>query len=307
MELLHATDVRLGLITNGEHWMLVDAPKGETTGFASWYAALWFEEPLTLRAFRSLLGVSRFFSAADAETLEAMLASSATHQQEVTERLGYQVREAVEEIIRALDRIDQDERGQLLAGVAEPELYRAALTVMMRLVFLFSAEERGLLLLGDPLFDEHYAVSTLVAKLQEAADQHGEDVLERRHDAWVRLLSTFRAVYGGVEHERMKLLPYAGNLFDPDEFPFLEGRRQGTTWTVNRGPWTVDRNQGVPEKEALAQSTGATSLRSAPESSRSAPYGPRSSGLALCQSTTARCCTSCGHSSISSCTERPVV
>jgi len=159
-----------------------------------------------------------------------MLAESGTHQQEVTDRLGYQVREAVEEIIRALDRIDQDERRQLLAGVPETELYRAAPTVMMRLVFLFSADERGLLLLGDPLYDEHYAVSTLVAKLQEAADQHGEEVLERRHDAWVRLLSTFRAVYGGVQHERMKLLPYAGNLFDPDEFPFLEGRKLGTTW-----------------------------------------------------------------------------
>ena len=219
MELLHATDVRLGLITNGEHWMLVDAPKGETTGFASWYATLWTEEPLTLRAFRSLLGVSRFFSVADDDTLEAMLAESARHQQEVTDRLGYQVREAVEEIIRALDRIDQDEGRKLLAGIPESDLYRAALTVMMRLVFLFSAEERGLLLLGDPLFDEHYAVSTLVAKLQEAADQHGEEVLERRHDAWVRLLSTFRAVYGGVQHERMKLLPYAGNLFDPDRVP----------------------------------------------------------------------------------------
>ncbi len=228
MELLHATDVRLGLVTNGEHWMLVDAPRGETTGFASWYATLWLEEPLTLRAFRSLLGVSRFFSAADADTLEQMLKDSASHQQEVTDRLGYQVREAVEEIIRALDRIDQDEERQLLAGV--PELYRAALTVMMRLVFLFSAEERGLLLLGDPLYDEHYAVSTLVARLQETADQHGEEILERRHDAWVRLLSTFRAVYGGVQHERMKLLPYAGNLFDPDQFPFLEGRKPGTTW-----------------------------------------------------------------------------
>jgi hypothetical protein len=101
---------------------------------------------------------------------------------------------------------------------------------MMRLVFLFSAEERGLLLLGDPLYDEHYAVSTLVARLQEAADQHGEEVLERRHDAWVRLLATFRAVYGGVRHERLKLLPYAGRLFDPDRFPFLEGRRPGTRW-----------------------------------------------------------------------------
>jgi len=230
MELLHATDVRLGLVTNGEHWMLVDAPRSETTGFASWYATLWLEEPLTLRAFRSLLGVSRFFAVADADTLEQMLKDSASHQQVVTDRLGYQVREAVEEIIRALGRIDQDEKRQLLAGVSEPELYRAALTVMIRLVFLFSAEERDLLLLGDSLYDEHYAVSTLVARLQETADQHGEEILERRHDAWVRLLSTFRAVYGGVHHERMKLLPYAGNLFDPDQFPFLEGRKPGTTW-----------------------------------------------------------------------------
>src|SRR5262249_43472058 len=224
MELLHATSIRLGLITNGEHWMLVDAPKGETTGLASWYATLWFEEPLTLRAFRSLLGVHRFFAAADGEPLEAMLKESASNQQDVTNRLGYQVREAVEEIVRAFDSIDQDEGRKLLAGITEPELYEAALTVMMRLVFLFSAEERGVLLLGDPVYDEHYAVSTLVARLEEAADQHGEEVLERRHDAWVRLIATFRAVFGGVQHERLRLLPYAGKLFDPDRFPFLEGR-----------------------------------------------------------------------------------
>jgi hypothetical protein len=247
MELLHATDTRLGLVTNGEQWMLVDAPKGETTGFASWYANLRFEEPLTLRAFRSLLAVHRFFSVADDETVESMLKESASNQQEVTDRLGYQVRQAVEVIIRSLDRIDQDEKGRLLSGVSESELYEAALTVMMRLVFLFSAEERGLLLLGDPLYDEHYAVSTLVAKLQEAADQHGEEVLERRHDAWVRLLSTFRAVYGGVQHERMKLLPYAGKLFDPDRFLFLEGRKKRLDDKGNMvNDWTREAARPLP-------------------------------------------------------------
>lgn len=230
MELLHSTDVRLGLVTNGEHWMLVDAPRGETTGFASWYAHLWLEEPLTQRAFRSLLGVRRFFGIADDETLEAMLAESATNQQEVTDQLGLQVRHAVEVLIHSLDRADQDHGRELLAGVPETVLYEAALTVMMRLVFLFCAEERELLLLGDPLYDQHYAVSTLAAQLQEAADQLGEEVLERRLDAWVRLLATFRAIYGGVQHERMKLPAYSGNLFNPDRFPFLEGRKAGTSW-----------------------------------------------------------------------------
>src|SRR5262249_50414225 len=159
-----------------------------------------------------------------------MLAESAKHQQEVTDQLGYQVRRAVETLIHSLDRADQDSRRSLLARVPETELYESALTVMMRLVFLFCAEERGLLLLGDPLYDQHYAVSTLIAQLQEAADQHGEEVLERRVDAWSRLLATIRAVYGGIEHERLKLPAYGGRLFDPDRFPFLEVRTAGTKW-----------------------------------------------------------------------------
>jgi hypothetical protein len=241
MELLHSTEVRLGLVTNGEHWMLVDAPRGDTTGFASWYGSLWLEEKITLQAFRSLLGVRRFFNVADDETLEALLKESANYQNEVTDQLGLQVRRAVEVLIQSLDRADQDHGRSLLADVPEAVLYEAALTVMMRLVFLFSAEERELLLLGDPLYDQHYAVSTLVAQLQEAADQYGEEVLERRLDAWVRLLSTFRAVYGGVQHERMKLPAYSGNLFDPDRFPFLEGRKPGSSWrTTPANPLPVN-------------------------------------------------------------------
>lgn len=230
MELLHGTDVRLGLVTNGERWTLVDAPRGETTGFASWYASYWLEEPITLRAFRTLLSARRFFSVPEDETLTALLAESATNQQDVTDQLGYQVRRAVEVLIQALDRADRGPGPKLLGAVPEARLYEAALTVMMRLVFLFSAEERGLLLLGDPLYDQHYAVSTLREQLREEADRHGEEVLERRLDAWVRLLSTFRAVHAGAEHHRLTLPAYGGHLFDPDSFPFLEGRERETRW-----------------------------------------------------------------------------
>ena len=230
MELLHAADVPLGLITNGEQWMLVSAPRGETTGFASWYADLWMQEPITLRAFHSLLHLRRFLGVAEPETLAALYAESSKDQQEVTDQLGYQVRQAVEMLVQAFDRIDAETGRKLLADVSEKALYDSALTVMMRLVFLFSADERGLLLLGDPLYDQHYAVSTLSEILRERADQHGEEVLERRHDAWCRLLATFRAVHAGVQHEAMRLPPYGGTLFDPDRYPFLEGRVAETKW-----------------------------------------------------------------------------
>lgn len=230
MELLHGAGVPLGLVTNGEHWMLVYAPRGEITGYASWYGALWLDEPITLRAFHSLLGVRRFFGVAADNTLLALLKESASDQQEVTDQLGYQVREAVEVLVQSFDALDKESDRSLLKGVSPSSQYEAALTVMMRLVFLFSAEERGLLHLGKPLYDNNYAVSTLQEQLQEVANQHGEEVLERRSDAWARLLATFRAVHGGIQHQDLLMQAYGGSLFDADRYPFLEGRPIGSGW-----------------------------------------------------------------------------
>lgn len=223
MELLHATEIRLGLVTNGEQWMLVDAPRGETTGFTTWYASLWFDERSTLNAFQSLLGVRRFFGVAEGETLENLLARSANHQQEVTDQLGLQVRHAVEILIQAVDKAEQN-RGAKTSRIEPDLLYEAALTVMMRLVFLLSAEERKLLPIDDDQYSNYYAVSTLREQLQTLASQQGEEVLERRFDAWSRLLAVFRAVHGGIRHQELNLPAYGGSLFNPDRFPFLEGR-----------------------------------------------------------------------------------
>ena len=230
MELLHGAGVPLGLVTNGEQWMLVYAPRGEITGYISWFGALWLDEPITLRAFHSLLGVRRFFGVADDSTLLALLKESANDQQEVTDQLGFQVREAVEVLVQSFDALDKDSNRILLEGVSPTAQYEAALTIMMRLVFLFSAEERGLLHLGKPLYDNNYAVSTLQEQLQEIADLYGEEVLERRTDAWARLLSSFRAVHGGVKHQDLLMQAYGGSLFDPDRYPFLEGRAAGSLW-----------------------------------------------------------------------------
>src|SRR5690606_19250697 len=133
----------------------------------------------TLRAFISLLGADRFFNSPDKDTLEAMLAESASNQQEVTDQLGYQVRRAVEVLVQSLDRADQDHDRNLLGGVDEKLLYEAALTVMMRLVFLFCAEERRLLPIDHETFATHYAASTMREQLRKTADDHGEEILER--------------------------------------------------------------------------------------------------------------------------------
>lgn len=254
VQLCRATGCRLGLVTNGERWMLVDAPVGAVTTFASWYARIWSQEPVTLQAFVHLLGIRRFF-VDEAEQLPALFDRSLKYQDEVTDALGEQVRRAVEVLIQALDKADQDRDRELLRDVKESELYEAALTVMMRLVFLLSAEERGLLLLGDERYEANYALSTLRMQLRKES----EEILERRWDAWSRLLAIFRAVFGGIEHENLRLPALGGSLFDPDRFPFLEGRAKGSNWRTDTAkPLPIDNRTVLLLLEAIQQFQGRT-------------------------------------------------
>lgn len=254
VQLCRLTGCRNGLVTNGERWMLVDAPVGAVTTFASWYARIWSQEPITLQAFVHLLGIRRFFFD-ESEQLPTLFDRSLKHQDEVTEALGEQVRRAVEVLIQSLDKADLDRNRELLRDVAPAELYEAGLTVMMRLVFLLSAEERGLLLLGDERYEANYALSTLRMKLRTES----EEILERRWDAWSRLLAIFRAVFGGVEHENLHLPALGGSLFDPDRFPLLEGRPKGSRWLINAAkPLPIDNRTVLLLLEAIQQFQGRT-------------------------------------------------
>lgn len=252
--LCRALGCRLGLVSNGERWMLVDAPIGAVTTFASWYARIWSQEPITLQAFVHLLGIRRFF-VDESEQLPALFDRSLKFQDEVTDALGEQVRRAVEVLIQTLDKADQDRNRELLHDVKEPELYEASLAVMMRLVFLLSAEERGLLLMGDERYETNYALSTLRMQLRKES----EEILERRGDAWSRLLAIFRAVFGGIEHENLRLPALGGSLFDPDRFPFLEGRAKGSNWRSDAArPLPIDNRTVLLLLEAIQQFQGRT-------------------------------------------------
>ena len=141
-----------------------------------------------LSAFCALLEKRRFLGVPDAQTPEGILDDSLAHQEDITDQLGLQVREAVILLIRALDRADRERARALLAvGITPEMLYEACLTVMMRLVFVLSAEERRLLPLDNDVYVENYAVAPLRAALELEEQVHGAGVLERRFSAWAGL------------------------------------------------------------------------------------------------------------------------
>jgi hypothetical protein len=218
----------LALLTNGALWVLVHARPGEPATTAVFDGDLWLEERDLLCAFASLLAARRVLPLPEnadgthGTSLAALFARSAEAQADVTTTLGLQVRQAVELLVGELSRLDRETGGALFGEVEPRQVYRGALTVMMRLVFLLYAEEQRLLPVAADLYATAYSVSGLHTQLDAEQNLYGEEVGDRRAAAWPRLLATFAVVYEGCEYEEMRIPPYGGGLFDPARYPWLE-------------------------------------------------------------------------------------
>lgn len=253
---LRARKVSLGLVTDGTEWTLVCAPAGGATATVTWTRQDWFYEPDTLKAFSALLGRLRFFGVPDEQTLPALLAASLDRQEEITTRLSEQSQAVVEMLVATIGRLDAEHRAQhskpLLPPDVEPaDVYQAAVTVLMRVVFLLYAEERGLLRTDDDIYADAYAISTLAGQLREHASEAGEDSLERSTTGWQRMLATFRVIHRGARHDQLTLPGYGGSLFDPDRFPWLEGRVDAAASLEDAEPLRVDDRTVLRALEAL--------------------------------------------------------
>ena len=225
--LLRATSVPVGLLTNGAEFRLVYTPRGEASGHATFRLSEMRQNtgrPI-LSAFLMLLRAERMFGDPDSR-LTRLLEESRRYQTEVSEKLATQVLEGLYELLRGLHAADVRTGSTLLADSvrADPDqVYSGLLTVMMRLVFVLYAEDRGLFP-DHEVWSRSYSLAGLQTRLRDDAALH-PDTMDDRYGAWAQLLALFRIVHGGISHgERLKLVARRGGLFDPDRFPFLEGR-----------------------------------------------------------------------------------
>lgn len=226
--LLRDTGVFAGLLITDRELRLVYAPRGETSGYLSFPL-----RPLGMVAGRPMLGglkllldSSSLFTAADTHRLPALLKKSRDAQASVSTELAGQVLGALHELLRGLDAADADLIREL--GRSNPgHLYEGLLTVLMRLVFVLYAEDRDLLpsradARARTIYETSYSVRGLYARLVEDAALN-PDTMDERRGGWGQLLALFRLIHKG--HPSHFVQARGGKLFDPDEFPFLEGRK----------------------------------------------------------------------------------
>lgn len=226
--LLRQTRIPAGLLFNGRALRLISAPYGESSGWVDFRVADMVQtagRPICT-ALRLLLGQSRLLSLPRAQRLPALLHDSRKFQNEVSERLAEQVLHALYEFVRGFQAAHDASKGELLRQplADQPdEVYHALLTVILRLVFLLYAEERDMLP-EDDTFLQNYSLAGLYERLREDAALY-PDTMDQRYGAWAQLLVLFRLVHDGADSGTMRLPRRHGALFDPDRFPFLEGRR----------------------------------------------------------------------------------
>lgn len=226
--LLRDTGVPTGLLLTDAELRLVHAPRnGESSG--------WFSVPLRalgtvggrsmLGGLKLLLDRYRLFGDAEARRLPALLDASRRAQAEVSTTLATQVLGALHELLRGLHAA-APQAMSALAKDRPAHVYEGLLAVLMRLVFLLYAEDRGLIPSRDDpaaraFYDQGYGVRSLYLRLLEDEALH-PDTMDERRGAWHQLLVLFRLVHRGDGTGWMR--GRGGKLFDPAAFPFLQGQ-----------------------------------------------------------------------------------
>lgn len=219
---LNLADQQWGIVTDGrELRVLRDFHHSTAKGFvgvdlADLFQGRRFED---FRALYRLAHVSRFLPADPDDDrspppLESLYARSRAAGISVGRALHPQVRRAIEVVARGVVANDPALRDRLIHAPSARSFYGEVLRVVYRLLFLFFAEQRGMLPGRDTLYAETYSVT----RLRDLADRPSQ-VEGPRTDLYEGLKVTFRLM--SVGSDALAVKPFDGHLFDPAETPAM--------------------------------------------------------------------------------------
>ncbi len=229
LELLRKSNVQVGIITNGHQIRLVYAGLDHDC-WVEWEVERWFEDAEgleQLKGFLSMIGHNLIDKTKDDNyPLLSAIKKSRERQGELSQVLGEQTREAVELLIKGLDKSirSNSELVDILRkdpvsgkGLSEDErndaLYQASIRMIMRIVVALFAEARDLLPKDQSIYHSSYGIEGLFSQMSKVFAAEGEAGLEERNNSWPRILSLFRLVYDGSAYSELSIPKYGGVLF----------------------------------------------------------------------------------------------
>jgi len=233
LELLRKSGVQVGILTNGHQIRLVYAGL-DYDCWVEWEVERWFEDAEgleQLKGFLSIIGHNLIDKTKDDNyPLLSAIKKSRERQGELSQVLGEQTREAVELLIKGLDKSirSNSELVDILRkdpksgkGLSEDErndaLYQASIRMVMRVVVALFAEARDLLPKDQSIYHSSYGIEGLFSQMSKVYASEGEAGLDERNNSWPRILSLFRLVYDGSSYSELSIPKYGGVLFKGGE------------------------------------------------------------------------------------------
>ena len=211
--------VRWGILTSGGVWRLYDyRARPRATGYfeADLGQMLDSGDEDSLRLVYLLFRRSSFTpqQGAAISFLEAALAEGRSYEEQVTKDISGMVFERVfPSLVQAL----ADSAGEEL-----PEVRQAALIFLYRLLFVLYAEDRGLLPVNDPRYEDYGLRKPVRQEIARRMDR-GAAFSERASSYYDHLTTLCRLIDRG--DASIGLPPYNGGLFAPEAAPLLENIR----------------------------------------------------------------------------------
>ena len=275
--------MRWGLLTNGRVWRLYDyraRPRASGYFEADLADLLAPGREEDLRVFHLLFRRASFTpqEGAAESFLEAALAEGRRYEEQVAQDLSGVVFESVfPALVQAL--ADAAQKGG--TGASLPEVHKAALIFLYRLLFVLYAEDRGLLPVNDSRYDDYglrKRVRDDVARRMEESDTFSA-VASNYYD---RLLNLFRIIDQG--DPSIGLPPYNGGLFAREAAPCL---RRSASPTPRWLPSSTTSATPRTCKASATSSTTATCPCSSSARSTNVSSSASRSGAATARSTSA--------------------
>lgn len=211
-----------GIATDGKELRIIrDYHSSSAKGFIAVDLVVLFEsrDYSAFQALYRLAHVSRFLPMQsdnpESQTpLESLYQRSQAAGISVGKALHPQVRKAIEALANGVAAQDPKLKDRIADAESARAFYGEVLRVVYRLLFLFFAEQRGMLPGRDTLYAETYSVT----RLRELAD-HTHGVEGRRTDLYEGLKVTFRLMSKGSD--ALSIKPFNGHLFDAGETPLM--------------------------------------------------------------------------------------
>jgi hypothetical protein len=256
IHLLRQHDLDWGVVTNGRHWRLFHRTELSPTDT---YLHIDLERIIAADDIESYVIFHRFFSRPAFARQDGRQRLDLYKQQsdEATEVIEDHLSAHVEEITRQLCQGLVESCRAAGEDVTRPEtrtdIYKNALFLVYRLLFVLYAEARDLLPLDVPTYRD-VCSRDLLAEVR-ANHKHGIDYTDE-FAMWTRLQALFALIDQG--HSAAGVPAYNGGLFEPGRRPFLTEHRirndylqaalirlstmpaKGKTYDQDREPQSID-------------------------------------------------------------------